>query len=199
MNKEEVLEKIADILKKIESEKERIILDERKLASQPKEIEAKVYTALPEGGILKRIFIPVCDYCGSRLDGNFYICSNCHRKLCFNCAYKYHQVFLCLDCLQKLLPLDKQEYKILFVISNGFTEIKRISEITKIRIEEVTDRIKNLIESGMLERKGVSIFSTLSLTDKGLEALGVYEKAYGKDADVIQLTEEIGRTVSEKS
>jgi len=198
---ERLTKKLTDLEERLRHlESEKVILDEKKVISEPKEIGGKVCFSLSNGGVKKRLYIPVCDLCGAKLDEeNFFICRGCGKKLCQNCAFNYNNAYFCSNCLQNVLPLTKQDYKVLVSIANGIDNFRKISEITKLRKEDVRNSIKTLIDSGMVEKEGISIFSKLCITDKGFEAIGIYRKVYGKDDDIIQFGNELRRFLNEKS
>ena len=184
----ERINRLEDKLTQLEYNK--LILEERKLPAGLGEFAGKRYSRTADGGVVKEIRIGVCDICGRRSE-EFNICVKCGRKLCELCSISFRNEIVCRDCLAALLPLTKQEYKILFAISKGINSPEDLAEFTKIKRNEVKVCIKSLAEKELIENSTFLFFSELKILDKGLEALAVYKQVYGKDEDVIQLEYEV--------
>jgi len=193
-----LLERLRDLEKKVEQNHAHVMLEETSTIAEEKEWGGKSYLQQTDGGIIKHVRIPVCDICGRSSD-KFSSCSQCKKKLCPDCSIIYLSRVFCIECLQELIPLTKQEYKILMVIFYGIRDNNSISSITKIDQDEVSLYKRNLKEKGFITIKGFLLFTETQLLEKGIEALYVYDKVYGKDDDVAVLESELRRFVFEKN
>jgi hypothetical protein len=193
-----LLERLRDLEKKVEQNHAHVMLEETSTIAEEKEWGGKSYFQQTDGGIIKHVRIPVCDICGRSSD-QFSSCSQCKKKLCSDCSIIYLNRVFCIECLQELVPLTKQEYKILMAIFYGIRDNNSISNITKIDQGEVSLYKRNLKEKGFITIKGFLLFTETQLLEKGIEALYVYDKVYGKDDDVAVLESELRRFVFEKN
>jgi hypothetical protein len=137
-----------------------------------------------QGGIQKITYVPVCDYCHSKLDDNFVVCSACGKKLCHSCTIFIEGKNLCPDCFNSKYPLSRECFKVLNIIQGNVAELENIAEIIGMSEEEVHSCIRELIEGGYLARQGVSIFSKIVVTQKGFTALLAHDKLFEKDVDM---------------
>lgn len=187
MEETEILRKLNEIEFRINQlETGRVILEERKIPANLGELEGKTYYQTASGGIQKEVRVGVCDLCGRNAD-HFNICVGCGRKLCEDCSIIYRNKVYCKDCLYGLLPLTKEEYKVLLAVSNGIKSLDDLTELTKMKRSEVKSCIKSLTEKEIIEDSTFLFFSDLKILDKGMEALAAYRQVYGRDEDVIQL------------
>jgi hypothetical protein len=193
-----LLERLRDLEKRVEQNHAQVMLEETSTIAKEKEWGGKSYLQQTDGGIIKHIRIPVCDICG-RISDQFSSCSQCKKKLCPDCSIIYLSRVFCVECLQELIPLTKQEYKILMAIFYGIRDNNSISNITKIDQDEVSLYKRNLKEKGFITIKGFLFFTETQLLEKGIEALSVYDKVYGKDDDVSVLESELRRFIFEKN
>ena len=144
---------------------------------------------------------PVCDSCGKALkidEKEFSICHSCGRKLCQQCGIKYTNTHYCVDCLRRLLPLNKGSYKILVAVANEVTRASIISELTKMPRKNVESCLTELLNANLTVKKGVAIFSKRSVTDLGLEAIAAFREVYGSDDDIAQFDLELRGYLTKK-
>ena len=198
----EALKRIADRLEHLEArlsrlESQRLVLEERRVASREGELEGKTYLSLPDGGLIKETRVPFCDVCGKQTE-KFNLCKGCGRKLCSSCSMLYKNRVYCPDCLNELLPLTKEEYKVLASLANGLKDLKKIAEISSIRIEEVRACLKSMLDKSLIEEEGFLFFTDFTVLDKGLEALATYRQVYGNEEDVTSFEESLRRVVNEE-
>jgi len=193
-----LLEKLREVEKKIEQKQTHVVLEETSTIAKEKEWGGKSYIQQTNGGVVKHVRIPVCDICG-RISEKFSSCTQCRKKLCPDCSIVYLTKIFCIECLQELLPLTKQEYKILIAIFHGINDNGSISKVTKIDREEVNLHKRSLKEKGFITVKGFLFFTQTQISEKGIEALYVYDRIYGKDEDVIFLESELRRSILEKN
>jgi hypothetical protein len=168
----------------------RIIFDERKIMAREREIDGKTYFSTPNGGILKEVRIPFCDVCG-RKEEDFNICTSCHHKICNSCSISYRNQIYCKYCLSEILPLTKEEYKVLLGIFHGLKTIEELNKVTKIKEAEIRACIESLTKKEFIENSSFLFFFDVKILEKGLEALTVYRQLYGREEDVIQLESEV--------
>ncbi len=191
----ELLKLMSKKLTEIESrlnllESGKVILEERKIPSDLGEFEGKTYFQTVNGGIVKEIRVGICDLCG-RKDENFNICVQCERKLCKNCSILFQNQILCKECLNNVLPLSKQEFKVILAITYGVKNIDELMRLTRIKHDEIKACIRSLTEKELIKNSSFLFFLDLEILDKGLEALSAYKQVYGKDEDVISLESEV--------
>lgn len=194
-----LLEKLGDIEKKIDQNQTRVMMEETTTIADEGEWGGKSYfQQAADGGIIKQIRIPVCDICGRRSE-NFNSCTQCRKKICPDCSIMYLNRIFCLDCLQELLPLTKQEYKVLMMISCGINDSHLISSVTRIKREEVGACKQRLKVKGFIKVSGFLFFTETEVLEKGIEALNVYSRVYGKEEDVLKFESELRRVLVEKA
>jgi hypothetical protein len=190
--------KVEEVENKVnEIERGKLILEERKIIAKQRELEGRTYISNDEGGIVKEIRVPFCDQCGIQT-GNFSICIECGRKLCENCAILYRKRILCLNCLTEILPLSKQEYKVLLAFANGLNDVGKIARITRVKEDLIEKCKKELENNGLILSRGILFFREIRISDKGLEAISAYRQVYGKEEDVEIFEYELGRILIEE-
>jgi len=173
-------QKISELKPKIDEMIEgSIIFEETKVPARQGEFEGKTYSYLPNGGLVKEIRISVCDECG-RKGEELDICSKCGKKVCINCSLIFRNKIYCKECMSQIIPLEKEDYEILKAIYEGNKSLIKISRVTKINKEKVREIRRNLLELGLIEKKGVLFFATYELTELGEEALETYSKIYDR-------------------
>ncbi|MEM2271944.1 MAG: hypothetical protein QXP56_04670 [Archaeoglobaceae archaeon] len=153
------------------SQNSSLIMEERKIPDFQGNLGGRSFSTNRSGGIEKVIRIPVCDVCGEALAEKFSMCKNCGKKLCENCAIHFSGQKVCLDCLKQQLPLSKRSFKVLLALANGIESLREISQVVQVKREEVEDCLGELQGLGLIDEKGLSIFSRVYVTDKGLEAM----------------------------
>lgn len=169
-----------------------LIMEERKIPDFQGSLGGRSFSTNRSGGIEKVIRIPVCDVCGEALAERFSICKNCGKKLCSNCAIHFSGQKVCLDCLKQQLPLSKRSFKVLLALANGMESLREISQIVQVKREDVEECLEELQSLELIGEKGLSIFSRIYVTDKGLEAISAYTKVFEGEADVRMLKDKLG-------
>jgi hypothetical protein len=176
----------------------KIVLDEQKVFAKEGELEGKTYASTIDGGLIKQTRIPVCDFCGAKSE-EFDACISCGKKLCNNCKILFENRIYCIDCLEEILPLTKQEYKVLVAIANKLRSLDEIAIVTKIKKDLIRECKKNLEKNGLISSKGFLFFKETDVLDKGLEAIAAYRQVYGSEEDVALFEEELMRLLNEKN
>jgi len=169
------------------------ILDERHVPARMGQLGGRVISSSPQGTVQRQINIVFCDVCGRKIEEeNLALCYGCKRKICVDkCLIKLGAEFLCIECLKDRLPLDKKGYKILVAIANGLTNVKEISKITSMVTDDVRTSTSELLNLGLIRRKGISIAKRIETTDDGLEAMGAFHSIYSSDEDVLRFEQEL--------
>jgi hypothetical protein len=168
------------------------LMDEERIPAGIGHLGGKTLTTTSLGGIKTDKYLPFCDKCGVRCqEEDFVLCYSCRRKVCKQCLIKNGTTFLCIDCLQDLNPLNKKEFKVLYVINKGTSTKREIAKITNIPIDDVSSTVSNLLTRKLILKKGISILSTLQMTDDGMETYGLYATIYETDEDIKQLFEKL--------
>ena len=137
---------------------------------------------------------PVCDNCGKALridEEEFSICHSCGKKLCQQCGIRYTNTHYCVNCLSRLLPLNKGSYKVLVAVANEVIHASIISKLTKIPRKNVDSCLTELLNTSLTVKKGLAIFSKVLVTDQGLEAIAAFREVYGSDDDIAQFDLEL--------
>jgi len=194
----ERLEEVDKRLSRIEvQQSRRTILNETQVPESPKLLGGRTLMTSDSGTLERLIRLPVCDICGNRLDQDFFICSSCGKKICKSgrCGASFHNKTYCVECLKELLPLSKKHFKVLVLIASDVTDIKTISDLTKINKNEVRTCFEELLKLELIAKKGASIFSKIQATDYGIEAIGAYHQVYGEDKDVIKFQVDLQKHV----
>jgi len=150
----------------------------------------------PTGGIVREVRIGFCDICGIRLGENYIVCPICRRKIDLACSIRIESQVLCTMCVRDSLPLSKRAYQILVCIANSVCDTRVLRNLTRIGKDDVKGSLFELMALGLIEKRGLSIFSTFHVTDKGLTALGVLCHIFGKDADISYLDIALRRHLS---
>jgi len=176
------------------------LLDEKVVVEEPKLLGGRSISTSPSGAIERIKRLPVCDICGHSLkpDEDFTVCLDCGKKLDTKCSIPYESRILCFECLRAKVALTKRSYKVLLAIASEITSTSSISKISKIEKDHVRASIEQLLHLNLIVKKGISVFSSLHTTDKGVEALAAYRQVY-TDEDVLQFETEIQENLLEFS
>jgi hypothetical protein len=192
-------QKLEDIERRLKQlELGRVVLDEKKVLARERELEGKTYFQSENGGIVKEVRVPVCDLCGRKSE-SFNACVGCGKKLCNSCGILFENKIYCADCLNEILPLTKQEYKVLVAIVNDLKSLDGIAVAAKIKKDLIMECEKNLEKKGLIRSKGFVFFKEIEVSDKGLEAIATYRQLFGTQEDVAIFEKELRRLLSEKS
>lgn len=190
------LKEIEDRLSKLETTQfSSVLMEEKHIPEQRKGIfQGKVISNF-QGAIERVITLPICDVCGSRLDEKFIVCLSCGKKLCDNCSINFDNTNYCLSCLRKKINLSKKAFLVLQCIACKITNIKTISDLTKIPKNEVRVCFEELLALGLIEKRGVSILANYHITDDGRSVISAYKKVYSSD-DVIQFYSDLSKFIT---
>jgi hypothetical protein len=129
----------------------------------------------------------------------FSICGNCGKKMDLGCVKFYKTAALCVDCLFKKLPLSRQNFMVLACAANGISDIRTISELTRVPRESVRDSLNDLLSAKLLVREGMLVFANLKASDEGMEAISAFRQVYGRDYDILVLDQNLRRFLRERS
>jgi len=175
----------------------QILMDEQQDPAEIGQLGGKTLSTSTTGTVRRNVRIPFCDVCGKRVEeDDLTLCYSCGRKVCSEkCLVKF-DAFLCVECLKEKLPLSKKDFKILVGVTNDLVKVSEIEKVTKVPKDDVGVAVSNLIDLGLITKKGISIASKLEVTDEGLEALSAYRSVYGTDEDVVRLLNELEKISS---
>jgi len=178
----------------------QVLMDEQHIPAKTGQFGGKTLLTSTTGAVQREVRVTFCDVCGKRSEEEgLALCYVCGRKVCADrCLVKLGANFLCIECLKGQLPLSKKEFKVLIAIANEITNIYSISNVSSIEKDRVRASIARLLHFNLIVKRGVSIFSTLQITDEGLEALAAYRQVY-TDEDVAQFEAAIQKNLSELS
>ena len=177
-------------------ERPRTMFSERKVVEAAGLLGGRELLTSADNSITRVTRQPVCDSCGRVLridEEEFSVCRSCGKKLCQGCYVRYSNARYCVDCLRRAIPLDKTSYKILVAIANKVTRASTIAELVKLPRKNAEGCLNELINLNLVMKQGLAIFSRISVTAQGLEAIGVFRGAYGLDEDSLQFDSELRR------
>ncbi|MEM3368488.1 MAG: hypothetical protein QXP88_00115 [Thermoproteota archaeon] len=86
----------------------------------------------------------------------------------------------------------------MIAIANNI-ELNVVSDMAKMKDDEIKECAKSLIEKQLIEKRGFLFFYKIVILDRGLEAINAYRQVYGNEEDVIIFEEEMRRFLDEKS
>ena len=171
-----ILSRIEELEDRVTRLTSRSILDERKVPAREGEFEAKSFFE-NQNGVFKEVRVGYCDMCGRKPE-EFNICTSCKRKLCKECSIEFNNRVYCFDCINEILPLNKEEYCVLAAIADGIKDLDSLEKVLKMKKEKIMECLKNLVEEQFVEIKGFLFFSEIRVLNDGLEALKVYRPYY---------------------
>jgi len=180
---------------------ENTILEERELPEKQGILSSKRYATTTNGSVIRETGIAFCDGCGYRLDSNraTIICCVCRKKLCTSpsCSIDYAGRHYCEDDLQRILPLERLQFKIIHGLSCnlGLTEVR---DLVRCQKEDFNSALKELVARKFVEKTGLSLFSRYEVLDRGILAWKTYYKAFTENGDVAYFVEEVNNHVKEK-
>lgn len=91
----------------------------------------------------------------------------------------------------EMLPLSRNSFKVLLCVKRGIESAGKISDVTRIRKDEVKASLALLAELKLIETKGLLVFLERKLTAEGVHALSAYRRVYGDDEDVLEVKEKL--------
>jgi hypothetical protein len=192
-------------LNQLEMQRERqVVLDERR-SIDDSGLGGREVSTTQQGTIQRRILIGICDVCGKRLfdDEAFRICGSCGKRICAlpsKCSVTLpNGNTVCIRCLKTKLPLSKSLYKVLVCLANRIHSTDAISKITHVDRREVEDALVKLCSLGLVTRKGIFLFSSYHILDRGIEAIGIYRQIWGEDYDILVFDTELRRYLSQRT
>jgi len=118
-------------------------------------------------------------------------CYKCRSLYHAKSTIEYEKGYLCIRCLSKEHDWDKSFYKIALCLFKGINDERTIQDLTGVEKKVVKERIEGSIGSYIIERWKFLCFRGIRLSDRGEEALALWDKVYGADIDVIALKERI--------
>lgn len=189
----QILEKsLSDLKKKLEEletrigglerGQNRIILEETTIPDEPGLLGGKTLASV-SGSIQKIIKIPVCDFCGRKLEQDLTICKRCGRKVCARCVVNFNAESLCAHCAAEVFQLNKIDVKVLTCFVCGVNDESSISQITGLSRREIRLTKAKLMELEMIRKKGISVLSSLEVTERGHQAAEALRCLYMRDGD----------------
>ncbi len=178
------------------SEKKKTLMEERYLPENEGLLGSKTTSMNVDGSIQKDIKIPFCDSCGQMLKGEKIAVCSCQKKICSSCAIIHENKIYCRECAKQITSLSKVDFFILYGVANeaSLKDIKHASSMSSDILEEA---LHMMLERGMVEIKGFSIFTHCAITDKGLAVLATCEQIYRNEGDVSRFLLILHEIVSE--
>lgn len=160
------------------------LIEERCIPEKEGLLGSKITAINSDGSIIKEFTVAFCDSCGQALKGEIAICC-CKRKVCPLCSIRHGGKVYCKDCAKQFIALTKEDFFSLYGLANGadLGQVQRASSMTS---DSLADSLCMLLERGLIERRGFSVFSRFSVTSKGLSILATCEQIYCNEGDVIR-------------
>jgi len=181
-------------------ENETEIMEEITLPERVGILGSKSYRNI-NGKILKTTRMNFCDNCGFMLDLNkpVVICSTCGKKLCSShcCTFEYERRHYCQECVQQLLPLSIDGFKVLRCVL-AEVEPRKAREFGHMTHESYKQALTELVQAEYIERRGVSLLRSSRPLAKALLAFHTYERAYSQDPTVKHIESELTNYLQEK-
>jgi hypothetical protein len=153
----------------------------------------------PEGGLERQIKVGVCDVCGKVLGEDFSVCVKCGRKLDQDCVKVFKAQRICFECLRAMVPLQPRDYLMLACVANNVTDVATLSKLTKIPRDNVKTSIGDMLSAGLIEKRGMVVFSELRITDEGMNAFSAYRSVFGEDYESLVLDRELRKYLAGRS
>lgn len=172
-------------------ENSKPVLEEHAIPEGRSRLGGKSLQSTPDGKLERTTFLVTCDYCGRYPLKEFVICKSCRGKLCDSCLVRFDGRSYCRACLMEMLPLSRNSFKVLLCVKRGIESAGKISDVTRIRKDEVKASLALLAELKLIETKGLLVFLERKLTAEGVHALSAYRRVYGDDEDVLEVKEKL--------
>jgi len=184
--------RLTELENRVDQNQGKMIMEEKTLPEAESLLGGKTVFASEDGRIQKIKYIAVCDYCHLKLDeNNFVVCSSCGKKVCQRCAISLDGSYVCPECFKTEYPISRQCYQILTLLQNNISETGDMVEVTGMSESEVCSALGQLFECGYIVREGVSIFSRIRVTEKGLTVLIIHGRLLSKDMDIAHFHERL--------
>jgi hypothetical protein len=169
------------------------ILEEIVLPERIGFLGSKSYETV-NGKIVKTTRLIFCDNCGYRLDENklIVLCKICGKKLCssHSCTFEYQRKHYCEEHIQQILPLSAHGFEILHCII-AEVEPSRVPKFASISNDDYKEALNELVELGYVKEKGVSLFKTYKVLDRGILAWKTYLNAFTTQGDVTHFLQKL--------
>lgn len=181
------------------SEDRRVLIEEKYVPEEERLLGGKTTSMLANGSIQKDVKIPFCDFCGKKLlEGEkLVLCSSCQRKICSSCVIVHESKSYCRECAKQAISLTKQHFIVLFGTVNE-VDLKNIKKFSCISSEDLRESLATLIERGLIERKGISVFTHYAATAKGFSVIQTCEQIYQNEGDAQRFMMKIQEFLGEK-
>jgi hypothetical protein len=179
---------------------ERDIVEEKTLPERVGILASKRYATTAPGTVLKEVRVAFCDSCGRRLNGNdaTVLCCVCKKKLCPSpCAIVFEGKHYCEDDLQRVLPLSRLQWKILHGLISELP-LDEVRDLARSRKQAFRSALNELRVNSYVERRGVSLFASHELLDRGIMAWKTYQRAFA-EGDVSHFMDEVRARLEEVS
>jgi DNA-binding MarR family transcriptional regulator len=180
-------------------ETSQALMIEQRIPAEIGQLGGKTLSTSVTGAVQRRISLSFCDSCGKRTEeANLILCYTCSHKVCKSCLVKLDVDFLCVQCLNNRVPLSKEEFKVLAVVTNEIEKVSEIGKITKMGKDDVRATISDLQQRNLVKKKGILLTSRLEVTHDGLEAYGAYRSVYDANEDLKQFYNELAILLGER-
>lgn len=166
------------------NQNQNTIMEEKSLPETEGLLGGKTVLSSESGGVQKITYVAFCDYCHSQLNGSLLICDSCGRKVCEKCAICFNGTNICPECFKTEYPLSRESYQILALLYENISDSDEIAGITGMEEADVRSAVNLLLDNGCIIREGVSVFSRIKITNKGMTALVVHGRLLSNDADI---------------
>lgn len=192
---DEILQRLHEIEERLSDleNKKNVVGEDRMEIADDRELESEETAERGEATITTRK-IPVCDICGKKLDDDLKelaVCKSCRRKLCKRCSIELRGQIVCINDLNRRLPLTRPAFKVLLLIANEIDRIGDIHRLSGIPVKTAKGIVSWLKGLGYIETS--FILGTKRATDLGREAICAWAQVWRGSGDMSYLDREMVR------
>ena len=184
----------------METSRDKTVYEETVIPEEEYVLTSKRYKTTETGTVAKEVRVSFCSWCHKRISQSekTILCCICRRVLCDapSCAIMLEGKNYCRDDLQQTLPMNKLHFLLVHSLLAGLTpdEIKQLSRCDK---ESFRSALKQARTAGLVEKKGIGIFSSYIVSHHGVLCWKTHYPALSRDGDVSFFIEEVERHLKE--
>ena len=181
---------------------EKTVYEERVVPEQEFVLTSKRYKTTEAGIVAKEVRVSFCSWCQKRISQSerTILCCICRRVLCDDptCAMAFEGRHYCRDDLQRILPMNKLQFLLVHGLLEGLT-LDEIKELSRSEKKGFRSALNQATISGLIEKKGVGIFSRCEVSHQGVLCWRTHYAAFSREGDVSYFLEEVERHLAEVS
>lgn len=136
----------------------------------------------------------ICEICGKENLESHKKCDKHQFLLCNKCTIIVDKKILCPEEIREMIPISRDQFKILLVIINEIKNKKDIENITKISSEKISKLIQILLDNEFL----IDDKNNLVVSHNGELAIRLYSQFFGDEKEMDELDEEVIKYVKSR-